>query len=60
MLSTCIWIVPIDIDLDQRGRVIFKVTSEVTEVLMQFLAIELQCNCISKHLNCGAAAHIER
>lgn len=40
MLSTCIRTIPIDIDLEHHGKVIFTVASEIKDGLTQFMAFD--------------------
>lgn len=40
MMPTCIRTIPIDVDLEHRGRVIFTVASEIKDGLTQFMAFD--------------------
>lgn len=41
MLFTRIWLISMDVGLEHRRRVIFTVTSEVMEAVMQFVALDI-------------------
>lgn len=51
MLSTRIWLIPIDLDLGHRKRLISTVTVEVTKALAQSMTFMSLCNCISVSLD---------
>lgn len=53
MLSTRIWAIFIDVDLEHRTRVIFTATNKVSKVLAHLIALDI---AVSLRLNSSDAA----